>query len=169
MGLRLQHKIVPFLIVVLVMGAVSICFADSKVASLDSAQVDPVKESLEELVAADNVYEPVEGVATYYAKKFIGRRTASGQRYHPDKMTGAHYTLPLGTVVRVLNPANNKDVYVTINDRCAPKKFPFIDLSRAAAKKIGLWGKGKIKVIIMPLAEVDEEEQVPGTEEKKAN
>jgi rare lipoprotein A len=169
MGLRLQHKIVPFLIVILVLGAVSTGLADSKVASLDSAQGDPVKESLEELVAAENVYEPVEGVATYYAKKFIGRRTASGQRYHPDKMTGAHYTLPLGTVVRVLNPANNKDVYVTINDRCAPKKFPFIDLSRAAAKKIGLWGKGKIKVVIMPLPEVDDEEQSSETEEKKTS
>ena len=42
---------------------------------------------------------------------------------------------------------------VRINDRCAPKRFPFIDLSRAAAKKIGLWGKGKIRVVIIPLSQ----------------
>jgi len=94
-----------------------------------------------------------KGYASYYASRFIGRRTASGHRYHPDKLTAAHYSLPLGTVVRVVNPATSQYVEVTVNDRCAPKRFPFIDLSRAAAKKIGLWGKGKIKVVIIPLEE----------------
>jgi rare lipoprotein A len=68
-------------------------------------------------------------------------------------MTGAHQSLPLGTVVRVVNPATSQEVHVTINDRCAKKAYHFIDLSRAAAKKIGLWGKGKIKVVIIPLLE----------------
>jgi rare lipoprotein A len=68
-------------------------------------------------------------------------------------MTAAHESLPLGTVVRVVNPANKKEVHVTITDRCASKSFHFIDLSRAAAKKIGLWGKGRIKVVIIPLLE----------------
>ncbi len=96
-------------------------------------------------------FESVEGFASYYAHRFEGRRTTSGHRYNPNKLTAAHESLPLGTVVRVVNPVNKKEVHVTINDRCARKSFHFIDLSRAAAKKIGLWGKGKIKVVITPL------------------
>lgn len=110
-------------------------------------------EELEKLVAKGSRKHARHGFATYYASKFNGRNTASGHRYHPDKMTAAHQSLPFGTVVRVLNPANNLDVHVTINDRCAPKRYHFIDLSRAAAKKIGLWGKGRIKVVIIPLIE----------------
>jgi len=113
----------------------------------------PTTVLLEELLLQSSPYESVEGFASYYARRFEGRRTASGHRYNPDKMTAAHQSLPLGTVVRVVNPANKQDVHVTITDRCAPKSFHFIDLSRAAAKKIGLWGKGKIKVVIIPLLE----------------
>lgn len=109
--------------------------------------------NLEELVLRSSKFESVEGFASYYARKFEGRRTTSGHRYNPEKLTAAHQSLPLGTVVKVLNPATRQEVQVTINDRCAPKSFHFIDLSRAAAKRIGLWGKGKIKVVITPLLE----------------
>ncbi len=115
--------------------------------------VEPLVIKLEELVLKSSPYESVEGFASYYARRFEGRRTTSGHRYNPNKLTAAHQSLPLGTVVRVVNPATKQEVHVTINDRCAPKSFHFIDLSRAAAKKIGLWGKGKIKVVIMPLLE----------------
>ena len=118
----------------------------------------PVSSSLEELVLKGSSLEPREGFATYYAKRFEGRRTTSGHRYHPDKMTAAHRDLPLGTVVRVVNPVTSQEVHVIINDRCGRKPFHFIDLSRAAAKKIGLWGKGRIKVVIIPLLEDDLEE-----------
>jgi rare lipoprotein A len=113
----------------------------------------PVQTNLEELVLKSSTFESVEGFASYYARKFEGRRTTSGHRYNPEKLTAAHQSLPLGTVVKVQNPATRQEVQVTINDRCAPKSFHFIDLSRAAAKKIGLWGKGKIKVVITPLLE----------------
>ena len=109
--------------------------------------------ALEELVTKSSPREAIAGFASYYAARFIGRRTTSGHRYKPDKLTAAHHSLPLGTVVRVVNPATRQEVQVTINDRCARKPFPFIDLSRAAAKKIGLWGKGRIKVVIIPLLE----------------
>lgn len=110
----------------------------------------PLDDMLENLIIPPP-YEPTEGIASYYASHFAGKRTASGQRYDPDKLTAAHYSLPLGTVVCVVNPKTQKEVHVTITDRCAKKAFHFIDLSRAAAKKIGLWGKGIMKVIIMPL------------------
>jgi rare lipoprotein A len=118
----------------------------------------PVVTTLEELVRRSSPFESVEGFASYYARRFEGRRTTSGHRYDPEKLTAAHQSLPLGTVVRVVNPVSKQEVHVTINDRCAPKSFHFIDLSRAAAKKIGLWGKGKIKVVIIPLLEDQLEE-----------
>lgn len=113
----------------------------------------PVPTNLEELVLKSSTFESVEGVASYYARKFEGRRTTSGHRYNPEKMTAAHQSLPIGTVVQVVNPASGQEVHVTITDRCAPRSFHFIDLSRAAARKIGLWGRGTIKVVITPLLE----------------
>lgn len=115
------------------------------------AEPAKLEEVLEELILKSSPLEPMDGFASYYAKRFEGRKTTSGLRYHPDKMTAAHESLPLGTVVRVVNPATSQEVHVTITDRCAKKSFNFIDLSRAAAKKIGLWGKGRIRVVIIPL------------------
>lgn len=113
----------------------------------------PITSLLEGLVLKASPLRPVIGFATHYAKRFEGRRTSSGHRYQSDKMTAAHHSLPLGTVVRVVNPATKQEVHVTVNDRCARKPFHFIDLSLAAAKKIGLWRKGTIKVVIIPLLE----------------
>jgi rare lipoprotein A len=106
--------------------------------------VEPQKTSL---------VKKLVGVASYYAKKFIGRRTTSGERYQPEKLTAAHQSLPLGTKVRVKNLANDKEVTVVVNDRCRKKGIPFIDLSRAAAKKLGFFGEGKANVAIIPLRE----------------
>jgi rare lipoprotein A len=118
----------------------------------------PVMTSLEELVQNGSAQKAADGFASYYGRRLEGRKTTSGHRYHPEKLTGAHHNLPMGTVVRVVNPATSQEVHVTITDRCARKSFPFIDLSRAAAKKIGLWGKGMIKVVIIPLLEENLEE-----------
>jgi len=95
----------------------------------------------------------VEGFASYYANRYNNRRTNSGQRYDPAKLTAAHPTLPHGTRVRVINLANDKEVTVTINDRCRNRSKPFIDLSRAAAKQLGFLGKGKTRVRILALNE----------------
>ena len=95
----------------------------------------------------------VEGIASYYAKRYNGRRTNSGSRYDPNKLTAAHPTLPHGTRVRVINLANDKEVIVTVNDRCRPRKQPFIDLSRAAAQQLGFLGKGTARVRIIPIDE----------------
>ncbi|HEX9078832.1 MAG TPA: septal ring lytic transglycosylase RlpA family protein [Desulfuromonadaceae bacterium] len=129
--------------------------------------VAPAVNPLEELVRKSSPLKAMEGYASYYAARFIGRRTTSGHRYQPDEMTAAHYSLPLGTVVRVVNPATRQEVHVTVNDRCARKPFPFIDLSRAAAKKIGLWGKGRIRVVIIPLLE-EETPEGPANDQRLA-
>jgi peptidoglycan lytic transglycosylase len=99
----------------------------------------------------------VEGIASYYANRYNNRRTNSGQRYDPAKLTAAHPTLPHGTKVRVINLTNNREVIVTVNDRCKPHAGPFIDLSRAAAKQLGFLGKGKTRVRIIPFEEDEEE------------
>lgn len=95
----------------------------------------------------------IKGVASYYANHYDGRKTYSGIRYNPENMTAAHPDLPIGTRVRVVNQANGREVVVTVNDRCRKKKFPFIDLSRAAAKKLGFFGKGIAKVTIIALGD----------------
>ncbi len=120
----------------------------------------PLVDQLEDLVLKGSSQEPAEGFASYYASRFVGKRTTSGQRYNPEKMTAAHSSLPLGTIVRVVNPVTKQEVHVTITDRCAKTAFHFIDLSRAAAKKIGLWGKGKIRVVIIPILEDNRKEPV---------
>jgi rare lipoprotein A len=155
--IRLFSTMIPFLIIaILLFQAVSPAFAEQAVEISEPEITEdsrPVSVQLEELLLKSSPFEAVEGFASYYASRFNGRRTTSGHRYNPEKMTAAHESLPLGTVVRVVNPATKQEVHVTITDRCASKSFHFIDLSRAAAKKIGLWGKGRIKVVIIPLEE----------------
>ena len=84
----------------------------------------------------------VKGKATYYASKFHGRRTTNGEVFSNKKFTAAHLKLPFGTIVNVTNVDNGRSVEVRVNDRGPHSKFYIIDLSQAAAKKIGMFGKG---------------------------
>ena len=87
-----------------------------------------------------------EGTASYYGRKFNGRRTASGETFDMAAFTAAHRTLPFGSKVRVTNLANEKSVVVRINDRGPFTRKRVIDLSRAAAEEIGLIRRGHGKV-----------------------
>ena len=88
------------------------------------------------------------GKASYYAKKFNGRRTASGEKYRSSQKTAAHRTLPFGTKVKVTNLSNGKSVKVRINDRGPHVAGRIIDVSGRAAKQIGLvdQGVGNVKI-----------------------
>ncbi len=86
----------------------------------------------------------IKGRATYYASKFNGRRTTSGEIFRNKKFTCAHKTLPFGTQVKVTNLNNDKSVIVIVNDRGPYGKNMLIDLSQGAAKEIGLYGKGVV-------------------------
>jgi rare lipoprotein A len=90
----------------------------------------------------------VKGYASFYAKRFAGRKTANGEKYDPTKMTAAHRTLPFGTTVEVTNLNNGKTVEVRINDRGPFKKGRIIDLSSAAAQRLEITDKGVAQVII---------------------
>lgn len=87
-----------------------------------------------------------KGKASYYGGKFHGRTTASGEQFNQNAMTAAHRTLPFGTKVTVTNLNNGKKVVVKINDRGPSSKSRTIDLSKGAAKKIGMIQAGVVPV-----------------------
>ncbi len=89
-----------------------------------------------------------KGEASYYADKFNGRQTASGETFSNKKLTAAHRTLEFGTVVKVTNQSNGKSVKVRINDRGPFKKGRIIDLSKAAAEKIDMVQSGVANVTV---------------------
>jgi rare lipoprotein A len=82
------------------------------------------------------------GKASFYADKFEGTPTASGEKYRHAKLTAAHKTLPFGTRVGVINLANKLSVEVTINDRGPYVENRIIDLSKSAAEKLGFVNQG---------------------------
>lgn len=82
------------------------------------------------------------GSASYYADKFQGRRTASGEAFDNGAMTAAHRSLPFGSLVRVTNTANGRSVVVRINDRGPFSRGRLIDVSRAAAEELGIVARG---------------------------
>jgi rare lipoprotein A len=98
--------------------------------------------------AAERAVQTVEeGTASFYAPKFAGRRTASGERYDPRKLTAAHKSLPLGTRVRVTRVgAAHGSVVVRVNDRCGCSHGRIIDLSGAAARHLGMLHAGVVPV-----------------------
>ena len=87
-----------------------------------------------------------EGIASYYADQFHGRRTANGEIFDMHALTAAHRTLPFNTRVRVTNLDNGRAVVVRINDRGPFVKGRIIDLSYEAARVVGMIGPGTARV-----------------------
>lgn len=87
-----------------------------------------------------------EGEASWYGPGFAGRLTANGEIFDPAEMTAAHKTLPFGTLVRVINLDNGRSTIVRINDRGPFKPGRIIDLSREAARSVGMLGSGTAPV-----------------------
>lgn len=92
------------------------------------------------------------GQASFYANKFNGRKTASGELFNQNKYTCACNALPLGTWVKVTNLRNGRSVIVKVNDRIHPKVRRVVDLSKAAATKLGFIASGltRVKVEVLP-------------------
>ncbi len=92
------------------------------------------------------------GIASWYGKRFHGRKTAAGERYNMYALTAAHRYLPLGTIVKVTDLSNNRKVIVRINDRGPFIKGRIIDLSLAAACELRMVKKGitKVRVEVLP-------------------
>ncbi|WAT18005.1 septal ring lytic transglycosylase RlpA family protein [Aurantiacibacter sp. MUD11] len=111
---------------------------------------EPVEPELPDHAVDITEIEPAEpevtplgtGVASYYGRRFHGRRTANGESFDMHQLTAAHRTLPFGSLVRVTNPRNGLSVVVRINDRGPFVRGRTIDLSRAAAEEIGIVNRG---------------------------
>jgi len=89
------------------------------------------------------------GVASWYGPGFHGKKTANGEKFNKNRLTAAHKTLPFNTLVKVINTENGKSVTVRINDRGPYAKDRIIDLSEAAAKKIGITKTGTANVKLL--------------------
>lgn len=111
---------------------------------LDSLKTDSL---LVDSLFSKNV-RTVKGKASFYASKFHGRRTTNGEIFSNNKMTAAHLKLPFGTMVKVTNLSNGRTIVVRVNDRGPHSKVLIIDLSQAAAKKLGFFSKGVANVEI---------------------
>ena len=92
-----------------------------------------------------NKYDEV-GVASWYGKKFHGKKTANGEIYNMRHLTAAHNTLPLPSIVQVTNLENGRQITVRVNDRGPFAKNRVIDLSKKSAKLLGFHNKGTTKV-----------------------
>ena len=107
--------------------------------TLNAQEIVPVNQT-------DTIYKTI--YTTYYAKKFEGRKTTSGERYRAAKFTAAHRTLPFGTKVKVKNIRTGKTIEVRVNDRGPFSKKFSLDLSQVAAKALGIYKLGYAKVEI---------------------
>jgi peptidoglycan lytic transglycosylase len=99
----------------------------------------------------------IYGTASYYADKFNGRRTANGEIFNQEKMTAACNVLPLGTWIRVTNLRNKKSIIVKINDRLHSRMKRVVDLTKAAAVKLGYTRAGLAKVRVEVLGKTKPE------------
>ena len=107
-------------------------------------------------VANSDRNHSLQGTASYYGGKFHGRKTASGERFNQNGLTAAHKTLPLGTRVRVTNLRNGETVDVKINDRGPYHGGRIIDLSKGAARELGMLPAGTAMVKLVVIAKNDD-------------
>ena len=123
----------------------------------------PVFLALVNLINPSSDEKANTGTASFYAKKFEGRRTSSGQRYRSTERTAAHRTYPFGTLLEITNHDNGSKTIVRVNDRGPHAKTRLIDLSYSAAKDLGLINSGTadvtLKVVSMgKLSDVQKDE-----------
>ncbi len=114
---------------------------------LNVSAVLVAQNSIKVVRAAPRAVEDTEfGTASFYAKKFQGRRTASGELYDQKKFTAAHNNLPMGTWIKVTNTRNGRKVIVKVNDRLHHRNKRLVDLSYIAASRLGYISRGLAKV-----------------------
>lgn len=123
---------------------------DSAPSAIQS-QPAPFLSTLPERSVDASYREYERGNASWYGHRFNNRRTASGARYDMHAFTAAHPTLPFGTIVRLRSIDNGHEVDVRINDRGPSGGNRVIDVSRAAAKKLGMLGHGVHNVVLLVL------------------
>jgi rare lipoprotein A len=111
------------------------------------------------------------GIASFYANKFNGRKTANDEIFQNEKYTAACNQLPFNTWIKVTNLKNKKSVIVRINDRLHPQNKRLVDLSRAAARDLGIIARGiaKVKVEVLVLGNYSINKRIKLKEGKENN
>jgi rare lipoprotein A len=133
------------------------------------AATDPAPNSHETTVSAATTTWTESGEASWYGPGHEGRRTTSGERFDSRKLTAAHPTLPLGSYVRVTLQETGQSIIVRVNDREPPHGVRCIDLSRAAAARLGIVNRGVADVTLEQVAPREALAQVaPGEASKDA-
>lgn len=107
---------------------------------------------LHQIVVAQLADSSETGIASFYAKRFEGRRCSSGEKFRQDSLTAAHKTLPFGTRVKVTNLRNDSVVIVRINDRLPKRSKRQIDLTRRAATQLNFIRQGltNVRIDVLP-------------------
>ncbi len=123
------------------------CASAPRFTSVNKSKIDPDTHN-EDLSTYENytVLETTYGIASYYADKYHGRITYSGEIYDMNKISAAHPAYPMDTIVRITNLSNNKKIILRINDRMPGYDDRIIDLSYGAAKELDFIKEGLTKV-----------------------
>jgi len=103
------------------------------------------------LISSSISYAQQVGNASFYSINLLGHHTTDGGKYHPDSLTCAHRSFPLGTILKIRNPKNDKEVIVKVTDRGPHQRRLMIDLSFEAAKQLDIIRAGISKVEIIKL------------------
>lgn len=126
--------------------------------SNDSTQLIVAEKNKKEPKVTKNL-KTLFGIASYYADKFNGRKTASGEIYEHKRYTAACNKVPLGTWLRVTNLNNKRSVIVKVNDRLHPRMKRVVDLSRVSAEKLGYTRRGLTQVKVEVLGKQQPKEE----------
>jgi len=145
-------KTARHLLGLLLIGHMAFAVADCPVWAEEPARVE-AGASEEQSSPDRQEQEGRKAVAVYYGKRYQGKRTSSGAVFDHRKLTAAHPTIPNGTRVKVVNLANDRSVVVTVNDRCRDHGYELIDLTRAAAARLGFLGRRAARVMLFPLTD----------------
>lgn len=119
------------------------------------------------IVLAASATAQTHGKASFYGNGVHGHRTSDGSRYHKDSLTCAHRTLPFGTLLKVTNKTNGREVIVRVTDRGPFVKGRVVDLSMAAAKKLDMVRAGVAPVVVDVVGHVNNKKQYAKSESKK--
>ncbi|MDR3712125.1 MAG: septal ring lytic transglycosylase RlpA family protein [Puia sp.] len=127
--------------------------ADSTITVYENTvETDTDNHSLSDSLPARSArkrHKPIKtqyGIASFYSNKFEGRKTYTDEIFSQKKLSAASNTLPMRTWIKVTNLRNHRSVILRINDRMHPRNRRLIDLSRAAARKLGFTGSGLARV-----------------------
>ncbi|MEO8739120.1 MAG: septal ring lytic transglycosylase RlpA family protein [Casimicrobiaceae bacterium] len=142
----------PALLAFIALTASGVSIGQAPIAAPPAPSPAPVADAPVPTPAAKSA-DRMEGLASVYSDKLNGRKTASGQLFQQSELTAAHPSLPFGTKVKVTNTQNNKSVEVRINDRGPNQAGRVIDLSTAAAAKLGMKKTGTAPVKLEVTAE----------------